>query len=338
MEAQKLQPVPAVSPEIQKVGRVNTDKVFKGIFKDDFDVVAYKAPDSVEHLVPSKFPYSPDPVVFRRLLKWWSTKQSRPMWLYGHSGSGKSEMLTYLASQLGSPVAVLQGNADTRGETLYVRIKAKGENGGTTLVPVPSDIIERYRDGGLIIIDEIDKFDTAVQAALFPLCDYKPVYVEGIGLVNPHRFTKVSATANTVGDGGSIHYTSSGQVDVALRSRFYYLRVEYPIAEVEHNIILTHYPTMDKNFVKFTTKMVGKLRQSFSEGLLTMPFSPRTHVGLFAAIEILGWDSSINEVMEMTFTDGLSIEEKTIAKDTIDALFGQYADKPLLDAITDLIS
>jgi hypothetical protein len=341
MEAQKLQPVSPVSPvstKIEKVGRINTQKIFKDVFTDNFDVVAYQPPATLEDLVPNKFAYSPDPRPFKRLCKWWSYKPSRPIWLHGHSGSGKTEMLQYLAANVRSPVAVMQGNADTRAETLFVVMQAKGENGGTTLVPIPSDVVIRYRDGGLLIIDEIDKFDIAVQAALFALCDLKPIYVQGIGLVYPNRFTKIAATANTVGDGASMHYTSSTQVDVALRSRFFYLQVDYPTAEVEHSIILAHFPALDKNLVKFTTNIVAKLRKSFSEGLLTMPFSPRTHVGLYSAIEMIGWESSFNEVMEMTFTDGLSYEERTIVKDTVDAFFGHYADKPLLDAMTDLIS
>ena len=302
----------------------------------DFKEVKYAVTgDEFTKAIPSAINYTPNMEVFEIVLSWFSAKAVQPLWLSGPTGSGKTEMMLYMAHMLNIPVSIISGSLDTRGETLFVRMESKGENGGTSLVPVPTDIIKRYRDGGLILIDEIDKFDSPVQSALHPLCDYKELYVEGIGLIKPHRFTKIVATANTVGDGGSMHYTNSVVVDAALRSRFCYLELGYPAPKLEFDILTNHYPDMHGELLKQLINVAGKIRASFENGAVGLPVSTRTLVGWCHSIKMFR-AKPLKDSFGFVYANSLPQDERQAAFDTLHACMGDDVELPMPDLIKKL--
>lgn len=325
---------PSVVPAI-KAGMIQANLIFPSA-PDDLKVVKYglTGKEFVD-AVPQALNYTPNMDVFEIVLSWFSAKAVQPLWLHGPTGSGKTEMMLYMAHHLNVPVSIISGSLDTRGETLFVRMEAKGENGGTTLVPVPTDIIKRYRDGGLIIIDEIDKFDSPVQSALHPLCDYKELYVEGIGLIQPHKLTKICATANTVGDGHSAHYVNSVVVDAALRSRFCFLELGYPTPAVEFSILENHYPAMHGELLKQLINVAGKIRSGFGNGTFSLPMSTRTLVGWCHGIKMFR-NKSLRESFSFVYAKSLSEDECVAALDTLHAVMDDDIDLPMPELINKL--
>lgn len=301
----------------------------------DLKVLTYKATGEFGEKVPAPLNYIPNMDVFEVVLSWFSNRAVQPLWLHGPTGSGKSELLLFMANKLGVPVSIISGSLDTRGETLFVRTESRGENGGTTLVQVPTDIIKRYRDGGLIIIDEIDKFDSPVQSALHPLCDYKELYVEGIGLVKPHKFTKVAATANTVGEGGSMHYTNSMVVDAALRSRFCFIELPYPPAQLEFDIVSSHYPALDGELIKALIRVGEHVRHAFDGGTLTMPFSTRTIVSWCHSMKIMR-SRPLRASFQFAYGSSLPSDEASAAEDLLHAVLDDDIDLSLPDLVKSL--
>lgn len=327
---------PIVASQIG-IAQVPASSVFPGA-PSDLKVLAYKATGEFADKVPAPLDnYVPNMEVFEDVLSWFSNKAVQPLWLYGPTGSGKSELALFMANKLGVPVSIISGSLDTRGETLFVRTESRGENGGTTLVSVPTDIIKRYRDGGLIIIDEIDKFDSPVQSALHPLCDYKELYVEGIGLIKPHKLTKIIATANTVGEGGSMHYTNSVVVDVALRSRFVFIELGYPSAQLEFDILSTHFPQLDGELSKSLINVGHKLRSAFEEGVVTMPASTRTLVSWCHSLKIMRSKSLLHS-FKFAYVNSLPFDERQPAIDIIHAVLGDGIENSLPDFIKELRS
>ena len=134
------------------VAPVDANKLFPTA-PSDLKVLTYKATGEFAEKVPAPLNYIPNMDVFEVVLSWFSNRAVQPLWLHGPTGSGKSELLLFMANKLGVPVSIISGSLDTRGETLFVRTESRGENGGTTLVQVPTDISNRYRYGGLILID-----------------------------------------------------------------------------------------------------------------------------------------------------------------------------------------
>lgn len=301
----------------------------------DLKVVKYSVTGEFSEKVPAPLNYTPNWDVFEMVLAWFSAKAIQPLWLSGPTGSGKSEMMLYLANMLGVPVSIISGSLDARGETMFVRTESRGEDGGTTLVSVPTDIICRYRDGGLIIIDEIDKFDSPVQSVLHPLCDYKELYVEGIGLIKPHKLTKVCATANTVGEGGSMHYTNSVVVDAALRSRFCFLELGYPPAYLEFEILNNHYPMLHGELLKKLIEVASKVRDAFESGTVGLPISTRTLVGWCHAIRIFK-AKSLRQSFAFVYGKSLSEDEREAAFDTLHAVVGDEVDSSMPDFLKSL--
>ncbi|WP_338455118.1 MoxR family ATPase [uncultured Alteromonas sp.] len=324
----------AVQPAKIGVAPVDANTIFPKA-PQDLKVLTYKAMGEFSEKIPAPLNYIPNMDVFEVVLSWFSNRAVQPLWLHGPTGSGKSELLLFMANKLGVPVSIISGSLDTRGETLFVRTESRGEDGGTTLVQVPTDIIKRYRDGGLIIIDEIDKFDSPVQSALHPLCDYKELYVEGIGLIKPHKFTKVAATANTVGEGGSMHYTNSVVVDAALRSRFCFIELPYPPAQLEFDIVSSHFPALDGELIKSLIKVGDHVRKAFDGGALTMPFSTRTIVSWCHSMKIMR-TKSLRSSFQFSYASSLPSDERLAAEDLLHAELDEDIDLPLPDLIKSL--
>lgn len=163
--------------------------------------------------------YVPDETMLRRCVAWWFGLGD-PLGLYGETGSGKTELLYFIADRLNEPVYLLQVNGGLLPE--MVEGKTVLENGNTFdklgLVP------EAYKNGGLIILDELDKANKPLQSWFHPIAERKPLALEfSKEIILPHDQVRIAATANTLGQGGSERYSSSNKLDDALRGRFGWL-------------------------------------------------------------------------------------------------------------------
>ena len=306
-----------------------------------FPDVAFKEPGisiavfDNEASVPLNPYYVPQPDVLEELLVELSLPADGALGLVGETGTGKSEMVAFLAHYLRIPLAVVQVNPSMRPEQVEGGMELRVKDGCSVSEYVEQCVVQRYRDGGLILIDEIDKFDSPVQSALHPLCDYKELYVEGIGLIKPHRFTKIVATANTVGDGGSMHYTNSVVVDAALRSRFCYLELGYPAPKLEFDILTNHYPDMHGELLKQLINVAGKIRASFENGAVGLPVSTRTLVGWCHSIKMFR-AKPLKDSFGFVYANSLPEDERQAAFDTLHACMGDDVELPMPELLKKL--
>lgn len=156
--------------------------------------------------------------IFPKLLTLLSMKKH--VFLVGPSGSGKTHIAHGLAKALDIPYRyMLVGPETSKSDFFGFRNMANGEYMST-------DFYDAYVNGGLILIDELDKGNAGTMCMLnaaldngfcaFP-CGMKPM----------HPNFRCIASANTYGRGADRMYCGSQPLDAATLQRFKILTMDY---------------------------------------------------------------------------------------------------------------
>jgi len=213
-------------------------------------------PDCIE----SNPNYVPDPKVLRMALAWWhAPAQPQVLGLYGETGTGKTELLLFIADLLNEPVYLVKCHSALMPEDLEGARTLN--NGKTPFMPGPA--VRAYAYGGLLIFDEMDKLNLATQPAIHGLVESKPWPVEQVGkTIIKHPNCRVAATGNTTGEGGNEFYVSSQRMDDALRSRIGWIRTDYPDTRTELNILKKTFPKLPVELAHFMVRVANALRDA----------------------------------------------------------------------------
>ena len=203
--------------------------------------------------------YVPNERVLRRLLAWWNAPaQLQSFGLVGETGTGKTELLLYVADRLNEPVYLVKVHAGLMPEDIEgSRVLT---NGKTPFQPGPA--VKAYANGGLLIFDEVDKVNPTTGAALHGLLEGKPWPVEQIGAnIVKHPLCKIAVSGNTTGEGGNEFYTSSQKMDDALRSRIGWPRTYYPEPTIEMKILEKKFPKIPAQMRHMMVRLGTELRK-----------------------------------------------------------------------------
>jgi len=238
--------------------------------------------------------YVPDETLLRRTISWWYGLGD-PLGLYGETGSGKTDMLYFIADRLNEPVYLLQVNGGLLPEMVEGKTKLIDGNTVDVLGLVP----EAYKNGGLIILDELDKANKPLQSWFHPVLERKPLALEfSKEIVVPHDQVRITATANTLGQGGSEKYSSSNKLDDALRARIGWLEVLYPPATVVKSIMEGMFgktiPTSLRRKMMEVAMAVQKVTIG-DDAELQAVFSTRTLVKWGETVQAFGLNARLDE-------------------------------------------
>jgi hypothetical protein len=141
--------------------------------------------------------------------------RGRHVWLVGPAGTGKSEAALSLASQMGVRKALVPMHEDvTPSRLLGFRSPVNGEW-------VPGELEGVLTEGGIAILDEVDRARSGVPVALNAVLAQRKFTVRG-ETRNIHPNAKVVCCSNTL-HGGTAEYAAARQQDGAFKDRFYIL-------------------------------------------------------------------------------------------------------------------
>ncbi|WP_270825665.1 AAA family ATPase [Aeromonas sp. QDB68] len=260
----------------------------------------------------------------RKCMLWASSptmKQS--LLLRGETGTGKTEFVMFLAARLNIPLARVECHASMLPEVV---------DGGVKLIPNPqgegvitryvlSDVMRLYRDGGWILLDEVDKVSDELSARLHAITDGKPVTIPETGeVIYKHPNTKVFGTSNTIGDGTSVRYLSSRPLDAAFRARWAGMEIKYLTAGEEMKMLEAAYPQLSKNFLTTMVQVANELRDAAlgpnRDGDIDRPmdsiYSMRTQRNLLDAAITFGANTPFIEAVNFAYRDMLSNPDKEV--------------------------
>ncbi len=151
-----------------------------------------------------------------------------PCWWYGAPGAGKTHLFKQVAEALDATFyPIPMGPTTTEGKLL-------GYNNLATGSFVKGQLYEPYKNGGFVLIDEIDIADPSVLVGANSISSNDEFMFPNGEVVPRHRDFYLVASANTLGT-GSIGGFTRNKLDAATLDRFAKFRLEYD-AELESTL------------------------------------------------------------------------------------------------------
>ena len=199
------------------------------------------------------------PRIFKALLR-----GDRVM-LVGGAGSGKTYMAQQLQEMLGTAFKQKNYALGMTG-SLFQAYEVKGymdANGNY----VESSFVKCFRDGGLMLFDEIDGSNPQALVALNASLENEQSDFP-CGIVKRHKNFRIIACANTFGKGADREYVGRSQLDGATLDRF------KPTISLDYDEKLERAIASDSNF----TKIVQKLRKATYDLRIRYIISPRASI------------------------------------------------------------
>lgn len=273
--------------------------------------------------------YIPDETTLRRALAWWHTPMRMAFGLHGETGTGKTELLLYIADRLNEPAYMVKVHPALMPEDLEGNKELVNGANGVVTKNTLGPAAKAYAFGGLIILDEVDKANAPLGCALHGLVEGKPWPVEQFSMtINRHPMCRVTGTANTTGEGGHERYHTSGRMDLALRSRFGWMQTHFPTPAREMAILEKKFlDKLPRPMLKacvdlangFRDAVLGKAdKEGRREGLefpeINAVFSTRTLVNWCNYAIAFGPNAIWGEALDFAFNGSVDPESKVQAK------------------------
>lgn len=292
--------------------------------------------------------YIPQRDVLRPLLAWWCAPSRKlSMFMFGETGTGKTEMLLWFADRMNWPVSLTSVNESLRpekGQGSYILF------GDKTPFRYGS-VAKAMKYGWVQIMDECDKGSGDFLSKLHTPAEYKPWELDDTGeIIKPHLNFRFCATGNTNGGGDMTgRYHTSQRLDEAFRRRFAFVECDYPSEAIEDSIISTSYPAISKQtrhrMVKLAMEMRQSLRAPQLEAAATTPealaklqlpterlscaFSTRVLVAWADYMNIFGTQTvPIKESFDFVFGNSLDEEDRPAVYSICQRIFGEAFNHP----------
>ena len=213
----------------------------------------------------------------------WFIDYSDPLYVYGHSGVGKTSIIKQLAAKLHYPVFEVTGHSRLEFPELIGHHVVR--QGSMEFEYGPLALAMKY--GGLALINEIDLLEPSTAAGLNGILDGQPLCIPENGgeLITPHPMFRFAATANS--NGGSDEtglYQGVLRQNLALMDRFVLCEVTYPKPEAEEQLLEKTAPQLPdvlrKKMVEFANEVrrlfMGESGNSYNSGSIEITFSTRS--------------------------------------------------------------
>ena len=203
-------------------------------------------------------------------------EENMPLYLWGHSGTGKTTSLLQVCATTNRPILRVQHTLNTEESHILGYTELKGSE--TRFNPGPLALAMRH--GWVYLADEYDFAVPHVLSVYQPVLEGHPLVIkEAEGewrVVKPHPRFRLVATGNTngVGDESGLYQGTQLQ-NAANFERFAIVReVKYMEPKMEELILQSQaglHSTDATNLVKFGTMV----REAVDRAEITMPISPR---------------------------------------------------------------
>ena len=266
---------------INNTQRFNVAKAFNVQANPGLEILGFA--DEEHPQIPLRKPYVFRSELLRDILAFLNDASGDGMFLTGPTGSGKTSLVTQVASRLCWPVQSVTCHGRMELSALVGQfVLVKGET-----VFVHGPLAVAARDGHLLILNESDLMDPAELAGINDIIEGQPLVIPENGgeVIRPHRRFRVFATGNSAGGGdGSGLYQGVLRQNLAFMDRFRVVQVGYPEPEVEKEVIRQAVPGLPDTLIDKMILLAGEIRRLFigdKDGggpELTVTMSTRTEI------------------------------------------------------------
>lgn len=244
-----------------------------------------------------------------------------PLMLWGHTGTGKTALITQIAARTNRPMIRVQHTVNTEESHIVGQWTAQG---GETKFELGL-LALAMKHGWLYVADEYDFALPSVLAVYQPVLEGNPLIIKEADqenrVIKPHPNFRFAATGNTNGSGDAHNlYQGTSIQNAANYDRFnMVLEVNYMRAELEIQTITkkTRIPEKDaKDLVDFA----NRVRDSFVGKKLSTPISTRT---LLAVANIGIRKDSYRQGIQLAFSNKMPPIDKEVIDGLAQRVFGK---------------
>lgn len=236
--------------------------------------------DNAKHAMIPRF--NPD-YVFRReilsdILAWMKgAAGTDPLYVVGPTGSGKSSIVTQIASRLNIPLYVVSCHERMEVPELFGRFVVR--NGNMDWVDGP--FIQGLKDpaSAWILLDEADTLDPGTFVGLNAVNEGRAIMIPETGeTIDPLRFgARIIFAGNTAGNGDATGlYQATKRQNLASMGRFMMLEVGYADPVEENQALEKAVPEVPSPIRQKMIEVANKVRDLFVSGEIEVTFCTRT--------------------------------------------------------------
>jgi len=195
--------------------------------------------------------------------------------LKGEPGVGKSFLARYICAKTNRPLYRVTLSETTYREDLVGQIHLVGGDGDETVTQwVDGPLARAAREGGVLLLDEVNAADANTVAALNAVMEGRGTRTLTIPQtgeqIRPHDEFRVVATSNP-------GYQGTYELNDAFEDRFRHVKLDYLPVDVETDLVMER-TGLDEGRREATERLVefaGRLREAYREGELSTPITTR---------------------------------------------------------------
>jgi len=243
-----------------------------------------------------------------------------PCYVWGHKGSGKSELFEQVAARTNRPMMRVQHSANTEESHIIGQWTVKGGNTHFELGPLAMAM----KFGWLYVADEYDFAQPSVLAVYQPVLEGKALVIKEapaeMRIIEPHPNFRMVATGNTNGSGDeSGLYQGTLIQNSANYDRFGMVIHKKYMPEDKESIMLQKRAKLTAKDADKMVQFAKEIRQAFDGAKMSDTVSPRT---LIYASQIGIMRGSFAHGLEKSFISKLSKVDREVAGGIAQRIFG----------------
>lgn len=240
------------------------------------------------------------------------------VWLYGGTGAGKSSMAEQVCATGKLPLMYQSFHEDIKPDQLF---------GGKDLVDgntvwVDGPVTKAYREGFVLLLDEIDGLPPEIQFCLYGILDRKPLVLaeNGNEVVKPHPNFRAIATGNTQGRGDETGmFAGTNVLNRAFLNRYrVWYKVDYPSEGIYRKIIENE--GVNSSVARVIARLAKEINNAFMNGTLTETFSLRDAREVAKVAELT--DGDVGRALQLTLLNRLSSVESVVVNEMCRRIIG----------------
>lgn len=256
-------------------------------------------------------------------------RQRDPLWVFGPTGSGKTAGVKFIASRLNWPVYEITAHSRLEFPELCGSYHVEDGN----MVWHDGPLVSAMRGGGVFLLNEGSLLEPSTAAGLNSILDGSPLFVPEINeYVMPHSEFRFVVTDNSNGAGDETGlYQGILRQNIALTSRFTFVKADYLQPDEEVQIFTTKVPALPQEIAKKMIELANLVRDAFigntdrdsdTAQTLSITMSPR---------DLLRWG---RYVLAYEF---LKNEGQDVVAYAFDRAFAFRADRPTQQTLHELL-
>ncbi|TRZ99108.1 MAG: hypothetical protein D4R84_02625 [Rhodocyclaceae bacterium] len=187
--------------------------------------------------------------IVQAIYYWYLTGEDVLM-LWGPTGSGKTSAWEQFCARLGIPMTTMKGHRDFKDHEAFGQMSLV--DGRTTHIPGPATMAAEF--GIPCVCNEFDRIPASRTVAFNDIFEGRPFPVPGRfpQMVSQRPGCRFVITANTnMVEDLTGNYSTAVTHDISILERMYAVRVDYPSAEFEHEMLAKAIAGFDDNFLRY---------------------------------------------------------------------------------------